>query len=274
MADGNNVLAEASQQEHQGRRRHRSPAYPAIGLRNAVGRIQAIYGADRTAGSPRDAALQHMGFNRAHGQALAVLSALKKYGLVEEQNRRVTLTRRALEILVRPENDQRRTEAVRAAARAPDIYRELLEQFDEGLPSDESLYAELITDKGFNPNAVNGFIRDFRDTLDFAGLSPQDVLESDPGGSDMSPDRAQEAPANRPDHPNLPPETGRPDMFGSFFGANDDPSKMYSWPLGKGVKAILEFKGQTVTRDHLTRLQKYLDLFKEAIEDSNIPKAE
>jgi hypothetical protein len=40
---------------------------------------QFDYDADKRAGAPIDAALKHMGFSTKHGQALAVLSALKKF---------------------------------------------------------------------------------------------------------------------------------------------------------------------------------------------------
>ena len=69
--------------------RHRSPNYPAIGLRAAIEKVRLLYDADKRAGAPVDAALRHMGFSTKHGQALAVLSAVKKYGLVEESSGRI-----------------------------------------------------------------------------------------------------------------------------------------------------------------------------------------
>lgn len=45
-------------------------------------------------------------------------------------------------------------------------------------PSDASLKSDLITVRKFNPSAVDGFVQDFRDTLEFAGLSDLKVVES------------------------------------------------------------------------------------------------
>ncbi len=166
--------------------RHRSPNYPAIGLRAAIEKVRLLYDADKRAGAPVDAALRHMGFSTKHGQALAVLSAVKKYGLVEESSGRIVPTQRAVDLLNFPDQDARKIRAIRDAALGPEIYRELYEQYKStGIPSEETLRAELIADKGFNPNAVEDFIRDFKETLIFSGimdavrlsLAPEDSLE-------------------------------------------------------------------------------------------------
>ena len=49
----------------------------------------------------------------------------------------------------------------------------------KGLPSDETLKGELVTYKGFNPNSVGEFLKAFRETLEFAGLTNFSVLESE-----------------------------------------------------------------------------------------------
>jgi hypothetical protein len=151
--------------------RQRSPNYPAISLRAAIEKVRLLYDADKKAGAPIDAALGHMGFSKRHGQAMTILSALKKFNLVQESSGRVVPTDNAIDILVFPENDARRLRALRACALSPSIYRELYEQYlATGIPSEQTLKAELIADKQFNPNAVEGFIQDFKDTLIFSGI--------------------------------------------------------------------------------------------------------
>jgi hypothetical protein len=159
------------------RGRQRSPNYPAISLREAVERVGKLYAADKKAGSPVDAALIHMGFSGRNGKAMTVLSALRKFGLVEDAGGRIAPTQRAIEILVLPEGDDRRTVALHDSALSPEIFRELYEQYREsGIPSDATLRSELIAYKGFNPNAVGDFVADFRDSLDFAGLTTDGAL--------------------------------------------------------------------------------------------------
>ena len=171
------MTPESKETEPSKKSRHRSPNYPALGLREAVAKIAAIYQQDKLAAAPRNAALKAMGFEKAHGEASRVLSALKAFGLIEEADGRIKLTQRGIDIVVRTEGEQQRASALQEAAIGPEIYRELLKQYREsGLPSDTSLASELKAVKKFNPNAVEGFIRDFRDTLELAGLSDIGVI--------------------------------------------------------------------------------------------------
>jgi hypothetical protein len=158
------------------KKRHRSPSYPTIGLREAVERLDKFYRVDGKAGAPPEIAVKHMGYSTAHGAAYSALSALKKFGLVAESNGRIVPSQRALEIVNLQEADPRRLQAVKDAAVAPTMYRLLIDENPDGLPSNDALESELVTYKDFNPNAVKGFVKDFKDTLEFAGLSDLAVL--------------------------------------------------------------------------------------------------
>src|SRR5690349_9992358 len=81
---GGRTMAQAKAADKKSR--HRSPAYPAVGLREAVERAKKFYSVDRKAGAPPEIAVKHMGFATAHGQAMSVLAALKKFGLVSDVN--------------------------------------------------------------------------------------------------------------------------------------------------------------------------------------------
>jgi hypothetical protein len=149
----------------------RSPRYPAMSLKDAVAKVKAIYDADKTAGSPLKAALGHMGYTAQSGPANAAIAALRRFGLVESRSGRVVPTARAIAILKLPETDQRRKTAIRDAVLAPSLYKTLLEQYkDTGLPSQASLEQELCLDERFNHNRIPGLVKDFLDSLKFAGL--------------------------------------------------------------------------------------------------------
>ena len=160
--------------------RHRSPNYPSIGLRAAVGKIQSLYKAGGLAPLMKITALKEIGFDKADGNAARVVSAVRSFGLIEEVgNDRLKLTQRGVDIVARQEGEPQRSAALRAAVFGPPIYRELLTEYGaSGIPPDATLKSELIAAKKFNPNAVEDFIHEFRDTLDFAGLSNGDVLKS------------------------------------------------------------------------------------------------
>ena len=154
------------------KKRQRSPNYPAVGLRNAVERAKKLYDADGKPGSSPAAAFSHIGFTSGHGQAQAVLAGLKKFGLLEDKGGRVVPTKGAIDVFEYAADHDRHKAALREMALKPAIYLQLVKTFQEHsrLPSDASLKPELITDKGFNPKAVDGFLADFRDSLTYAGL--------------------------------------------------------------------------------------------------------
>ena len=162
--------------------RQRSPNYPAVGLREAVERVRKLYTEDGRAGAPPKIAAMHIGFKAPHGQAMSVLAALKRFGLVSEANGRMAPTHAAIEILNLPENDPRRQAALREAALAPPIYRELVDKNRIGLPKRDVLESDLIVYKKFNPTAVKGFVTDFLDTLEYAGISAMDGVSSNDDG--------------------------------------------------------------------------------------------
>ena len=162
--------------------RHRSPNDPGINLKSAVNKIGQWYGADGVVASPRDAALKHMGFEKFTGDAGRALSAIKVFGLVQETDGRLKLTQRGVDIVARQPDEPKRIVALKEVAMGPQIYKDLLREYPNGLPSDATLKSELIASKGFNPKVVNDFVVDFRKTLEFAELSNAKVLESDHEG--------------------------------------------------------------------------------------------
>jgi hypothetical protein len=160
---------------------HRSPNYPAINLADAVYRVKLLYDKDRKAGAPIDIALKHLGYSSRNGAALRVLAALKTFGLTEEKDGRIFVSSSALDVLVYPETDERRKRPLRECALKPATYQKVYDRYKDGLPSDETVKAELIREFGFNDKVVEGFLNDFKATLDFAGVkfgdSAQDATQ-------------------------------------------------------------------------------------------------
>ena len=162
----------ASKPDDEKQGRHRSPNYPAVSLPDAVERVKALVDKDGKAGTPMEAAAKHIGFSGAHGTARTVLSALKKFGLTSDQRGRVVPTQLAVDIINFPPDSSRNKAARQTAALSPLIYKQLVDQYAEmgNVPSPESLKPELIADMGFNPKAVDAFIRDFFSSLEYAGI--------------------------------------------------------------------------------------------------------
>jgi hypothetical protein len=136
-----------------------------------------------------------MGYDKEHGEASRALAALKAFGLIEELNDRIKFTQRGIDIVARPDGDHVRTHALQDAAVGPAVYREILRDYQaSGLPSDIALRSDLIAIKKFNPNVVDVFIRDFRDSLEFAGISDLAVLDLAEGSENLLDTKEEEAP--------------------------------------------------------------------------------
>lgn len=171
-------------------RKHRSPAYPFVSLRKAVDRARELYRHERRHAAPVAAVAGHWGYGGKSSGALQTVSALKQFGLLAEEGggaeRKVKLTDRALKIILdEVSNSAERHEALKAAARSPKLYSEMLSRWGIDLPSDETIRTFLRLDKRYNDDVLNSVIRCFRDTLDFAKLSTSDTLE-EPDGDDDS----------------------------------------------------------------------------------------
>src|SRR2546421_8335416 len=138
--------------QRSGARAGRSPAYPAFGLLTAIERARALYDAQRTNAVPVAAALHALGYSSLSGTAQRTLAALLSFGLVEEggerPNRKLRITEICRKILILPEDDSDRIEAIREAALRPRIYRELFDLWPEQLPDDNQIVKHLTFRRG------------------------------------------------------------------------------------------------------------------------------
>jgi hypothetical protein len=118
------------------------------------------------------------GYQNLNGPAGLALSALKKFGLVDDEGtkdeRRVRVTDLAVQILNHPSSDARET-AIKDAALIPPIHREMWEEYGTHLPSDANLMWRLTRNRGFTETGAKEFIREWRETMEYAQLSRKDA---------------------------------------------------------------------------------------------------
>ncbi len=116
-----------------------------------------------------------------------IVAALKQYGLMQDEGkgdqRRVQLTDLARRILLdqRPDSVERR-EGLKRAALNPKIHCDLWERYgsDFAVMDEAQIRHDLIFgEKRFNEEMVDGFIAQFKSTVEFAGLSKSDTLSGD-----------------------------------------------------------------------------------------------
>lgn len=206
------------------RRKGRSPAYPAISLDRAIQRVRQVYDSERTYSVPVSSVVSKWGYSSLNGPASLSVSALKKFGLFDDEGnkaaRTVAVTDLAVTILEHPEPDARRA-AIRKAALLPPIHMEMWDQYGTSLPSDETLTWRLTRERGFTQTGAREFIREWRETLAFAQLD-----DSATGtGADVS-------------APEAFPEPGPPSVAGAAPDARTPQPEalLGAWPAASTVE--------------------------------------
>src|SRR5690348_4606768 len=96
--------------------RVRSPNYPAFSLPEALARIKTIHTAEQHLAAPKEVIAKHLGYNGLNGASLKAISALTKYGLLDEtQGDKLKVSPLAISILF-PGKGDNRAAAIREAA--------------------------------------------------------------------------------------------------------------------------------------------------------------
>ncbi|MGA9061104.1 MAG: hypothetical protein WB341_05480 [Terracidiphilus sp.] len=165
------------------RKRQRSPAYPYINLETALKRAKEFYDKETRNAVNIKVAAKHWGYEEKSSGGLQTAATLLSFGLLQDEGmgdkRKLKLTQNALRILLdlRPESRER-AQAIKTAALAPKIHQELWKKWGTSLPSDDSLRFTLTAEwiPPFNDKAVDGFIREYKDTIAFAKLGESDKV--------------------------------------------------------------------------------------------------
>jgi hypothetical protein len=151
-------------------KRHRSPGYPVIALGEAIEKARLVFQQDKRAFTTPDAIISHLGYKKG-GSARRVVSALRQYGLLDEEAGRYRVSDLGFKVLHLPEASEERMRLVRQAAQNPPIIRRVVEDFQGELPSDTTLKEHLILTEKFNPDSVDSFIGVLRETLGLVKLT-------------------------------------------------------------------------------------------------------
>ncbi len=161
--------------------RTRSPGYPAFSLKDSIERAKVVWQHEKRNPAPPAALAADWGLNVKSSSTLLTVAALKKFGLLEDvdsgKERLLKLSEAALNIILNDQEDSpERIGLLKQCALMPVIHAELWEKYIGDLPSDTNLKRHLIMEKGFNAASVDNFIKQFRDTISFAKLSPSDKI--------------------------------------------------------------------------------------------------
>jgi hypothetical protein len=166
----------------------RSPNYPGHSLKEAIDRIRVIYESQRQYPSTRETFARLLGYKGISGTSITVLSSLTKYGLMEGSGENLRVSDIGQDLALHREGDEEFARAVQEAAFRPAFFRELHDQYPDGLPSEHALNA-FLKKRGFSDSAIVDAVKSYTETmalLKSLQLTPNTGPEPDEEGEDTA----------------------------------------------------------------------------------------
>lgn len=240
----------------------RGPAYPFVDLEQAVDFARRMYQYTRRSPAGANAVIEEAWhYSPTSSSSKKLLAALKYFGLIEDasngEGRIIRLTDRAYRILVDDPNSSERRQALHEAALSPKAYLLCWTRWGAEMPP--SMRSNLIFGEGFIESTVDGFIADYKKSIEYAGLL-EDAM-SDPDAEEAPTREAQTSPAPIRSEPSTPgqvvPSTSVP------IGAPGD-HRTDVFSLAEGTVSLTWPK--SISRDSFHDLSDWLDLLKRKIE--------
>jgi hypothetical protein len=159
----------------------RGPAYPFINLEQAVNLTRKLYDyAKRTPANLSAVVKDKWEYTPTSSSGVKAIAALKYFGLAEvsagtDKSESIKITDRAYRILVDEQDSEERKQALRDACLSPKAYKMCWEKWGVELP--QSMRSSLIFNEGFIETTVDGFLTNYRKSLQFSGLldSPGEI---------------------------------------------------------------------------------------------------
>ena len=240
-------------------RRHRSPNYPVINLREAVERVKQLNDKAKIYEIPEAEAHILWGYKALSGNGFQLVAALKGYGLLDIRgsgtNRFVKISEDARRIILDSADAH---DLIKKAALAPLIHLKVWEKFGNSLPPDVPLRQHLLIDLRFNPDSVGDFISELKETISFANLAKPDIL---PKEFSAETENKQEYLWEIKDH-HMAADTGAFKIQGSDVKMVI--TRDYAIPRKEGRLAILRLEYPISSQD-ISQIRKWLDLMGETL---------
>ena len=255
----------------QGRRLvARGPAYPFVDLQHAVEFAAKAFHYSRRSPAQVDAVIADAWkLSPTSSGSRKTIAALKYFGLLDEvdanDGRLVRVSDRAYRILVDDPNSQERRQALREAVLSPKAYLLCWNRWGEEMPP--SMRSSLIFDDGFIESTVDGFIADYKKSIEYAGL----LIEKDDFAPE-EPDSREGIVAPNAVRKNDLPATAQLSSPSSAVPTQATDSRNDVFSLSEGTVSLSWPKN--LSEESFQDLSDWLDLLKRKIERSVIRKIE
>lgn len=154
----------------------RGPAYPYINLASAVDYVRKLYDYAKRSPANLPALIRDKWeMSPTSSSSVKIVAALRYFGLADigtsGETETLKISDRAFRILIdSPESDERK-KALRAACLAPKAYKLCWDVWGVDMPP--SMRSTLIFEHGFIENTVDGFLANYKKSVQFAGLLDQ-----------------------------------------------------------------------------------------------------
>ena len=151
----------------------RGPSYPYVGLEEAIVLTRKMYDYTKQTPAPMESVVKEAWkYSSTSSGAQKVLAALRAFGLIEDapdtNGKSIKITSRAVRILLDESDSPERKEEIRKAALAPKWYDYCWRTWGKDMPP--SMRPNLLVEHSFVESTVEGFLKDYRKTIAFAGL--------------------------------------------------------------------------------------------------------
>lgn len=242
------------------RDRSRSPRFPSYPLNDAIRFADHIYEGIHRAPVDAETAFRLMGFKGRSGASATALGSVRQFGLIEGIGEKTRISELALRIL-QPESEAEKIGAIRFASEQPEVFRAVFDRFEGRLPSvDDPIKAFLIRELGFSKPGADLCTGSLRATYEL--VSAMVANQSEP--SNVDDDRLQtviSAPIVEAKEPSFSSSSG---MKSTSIGQPD-----FIIQLGGGRVAYIEIKGGEVDSRQLAKLERFLALQRELMEEDD-----
>lgn len=181
--------------------------FPFISLEKALGRAHELYNADRAGRSmPVTTAFEIWGYSPKSSGAFQTVSALRGYGLIENEganeSRTLKLSAKVRHYFLDERDDHRRS-LLTTFALSPSLFRSLWVEsgWQLGIPADPIARSHLKIERRLNEQSARSLLSIFRDNIQFAGMQSGDSSSDEPYDEDVSQSVEMEAPPIIKDFP-------------------------------------------------------------------------
>lgn len=239
----------------------RGPAYPFVDLEQAVEFAGKMYQYAKRSPVQANSVIENAwGYSSTSSGSKKTLAALKYFGLIEEmpgnEGRLIKLSDRAYRILVDDPASPERRQALQESVLSPKAYLLCWNRWGAEMPP--SMRSTLIFNEGFIESTVDGFIADYKKSIEFAALLPDESVAKE----DLP--RPRESPVGMRSHFDSPLPSPQNSTGGLPMESPSDEYRSDVFSLSEGTVALRWPK--QISAESFQDLSDWLDLLKRKIE--------